>query len=499
MKVLLVDDDKNSRNAMRWFLQRSMHEVTECVNGKEALEIMGSEDFPLVISDIMMPVMDGIELTSKIKSAARGWSTEVVLVTGYGDMKSAVSALRAGAFDYLQKPVDAEELDLVVDRVAEHQSLLRENRQWNLHFDEEVRQARSEARSEMEKARKLAAEELVGKVGIFSIVMHDVFTEAQSYYLDRNIPVLIEGETGTGKELVAKMIHFGDKYDPTQAGPFIDINCAAIAQTLFESELFGYEAGAFSGGLQKGQKGKFDLAQGGTLFLDEIGDMPLEVQSKLLRVLQEKEFYRVGGLKKIKTNARLICATNVDLQKKVDSGQFRRDLFFRLKVGYLHIPPLCDRKDEIGELARFFLLEAANRKKKNFTAIHPDALLLLQHYDWPGNVRELKNVIEYATFAFDGPDLLVSHIIDRVPVCENIVRVSRANELEKADEILIQFPIRGSSLNRCTDELILKMLELHQGNQSATARSLGLSVRGLTKRLKKIKDRTDETDDEQMT
>jgi two-component system, NtrC family, response regulator AtoC len=259
------------------------------------------------------------------------------LFTGHGDMATAIEALRSGAYDYLLKPINVAELAVITDRIAEHQSLLRENRVLNTRFTDEVQAATEEARQEVSRLRQLVSHYIgIDNVGVFSETMRQIVQQAQKYHEDRLIPVLIEGETGTGKEIIARMIHFGGA---AREAPFVDVNCAALTASLFESELFGYEAGAFTGGLVKGQKGKLDVAQGGTLLLDEVGEIPLELQGKLLRVMQEKEFYRVGGLKKVKTDVRIICATNANLEKCVEEGTFRKDLFYRLKVGHIVIPP----------------------------------------------------------------------------------------------------------------------------------------------------------------
>ena len=340
MKILVVDDDKDSCAAMCWFLRDQYHEVTECNDAGQALALAAAFDYPMVLTDINMPGMSGLELLQAISELPDSWRTDVVLYTGYGDMKSAIQALRAGAYDYLLKPVDAQELAHVIERVAEHQGLIRENRQLNRNLDVQVKAATQETEQELTRVRELLVKNTVGTIGLFSDSMRGAVEMAHKYHTDRTLPILIQGETGCGKEIIARLVHFGSGELPAGSGPFVDINCAAIAPHLFESELFGYEAGAFTGSLARGQKGKLDAAAGGTLFLDEIGEMPSELQAKLLRVIQEREYYRVGGLKKIKADVRIICATNMDLAKNIEKGVFRRDLYYRLKVGHILLQPL---------------------------------------------------------------------------------------------------------------------------------------------------------------
>jgi len=340
MNILLVDDDERSRLGVAKFLSELGHQVTECRDGDEAYNTYTAGEFPMVLSDIRMPKMSGIELLSRI-AALTDKRTDVVLFTGHGDISTAIQALRAGAYDYLLKPINVEELADITDKIAEHQSLLNENKVLVERFSDEVQAATEDARREVARLKQ-ALEPTTGleRLVFSSPQMKAIVLQAQKYHDNRAIPVLIEGETGTGKEIIARMIHYG--YSAGEQGiasPFIDVNCAAITASLFESELFGYESGAFTGSLTKGQKGKFDIAQGGTLLLDEVGEIPLELQGKLLRVIQEKEFYRVGGLKKIKTDVRIVCATNADLEQRVEQGAFRRDLYFRIKVGNFLIPP----------------------------------------------------------------------------------------------------------------------------------------------------------------
>lgn len=313
------------------------HTVVEESNGIDALIRLEKEPFHLILSDIRMPRMSGLELLSKVRQSAQWKDMNVVLATAYSDMRTAIEALRSGAYDYLLKPINIDELVGLIERVAERLALKQENHILATKFEAAVEAAAAETIQELALLKKAYYRKIgMDQIVVFSPAMQDVLQQAQKLHDDRHIPVLIEGETGTGKEIVSRCIHYGDG---SNTSPFIDINCATLTSNIFESELFGYEAGAFTGGLPKGQKGKIDIAHGGTLFLDEITEMPLDVQAKFLRVIQEKEFYRVGGLKKFKTDVRIICASNEDIEQKVADGNFRRDLYYRLNVGRIHIPP----------------------------------------------------------------------------------------------------------------------------------------------------------------
>ena len=487
MRILLVDDDKASRRAILWFLKSQQHEVTECSNAKEALARIGEQNYPMVLSDIHMPGMSGLELAAAIKELPNSWQTDVVLFTGHGNLKSAIAALRAGVYDYLERPVEVEELASVIERVSEHQALLRENKLLTEKFEEAVSTAAEEERCELSKMKQVVAQAFIGSVALYSVKMRSIWEQAQKLHADRNIPVLIQGETGTGKEIIAKAIHYGDSFDKARIGSFVDINCAALAENLFESELFGYEAGSFTGGASKGQKGKFDLAQGGTLFLDEVGEIPLNLQGKLLRVLQEKEFYRVGGLKKIRIDARIICATNRSLEECVEQGSFRRDLYYRLKVGHIVIPPLRERREEILPMANLFLQEFSRQKHKQFETINPETARFLKQNDWPGNIRELKNTIDYATFAFDGRELLPEHLCG----------LSNLHPAEKSDisipdnMLALPFPPQGYTMKKYNDDIINKVLAAFEGNQTATAAYLGISRRAIVYHLEALRGKPD--------
>ncbi len=337
MNILLVDDNNDVRLSLSKFLREEEHHVLEASNGLEALEILENHEMHLVLSDIRMPVMDGQEMLRRIKSTPKLENLVVILITGFGEVKNAVDAMREGAYDYLLKPIDVRELTITIERIKEFLVLKSEHKELTNNFNARLNGATSEIKGELEDIRKAFARQAgIGEIGIFSNALRELFRIARKLHRNRSVPVLIEGETGTGKELLARYIHYGDG---DNTSPFVAINCSAISPGLFESELFGYEGGAFSGANPRGQKGKIELAQGGSLFLDEIGDLAFDHQAKLLRVIQEMEYYRVGGLKKLSADIRLICSTNHDLKTRVKEEAFREDLYFRLHVGHLSIPP----------------------------------------------------------------------------------------------------------------------------------------------------------------
>lgn len=482
MRILLVDDEKDSREAIAQFLNDLGHQITECDNGKEALTLFKEMPFPLVLTDLKMPHMSGLDLLRELRKLSYDPVVDVVLFTGYGDMESAIAALRAGAYDYLSKPINVSELAAVTDRIAEHQALRLENKELTKRFEERVAEETGNAKKEMDRLRKMCARiSGVGGIGIFSESMRNVFSLAERFHTDRSIPILIEGETGTGKELVARFIHFGHGEVTT---PFVALNCAAISPSIFESEFFGYEAGAFTGGNLKGQKGKIELAQRGTLLLDEIAEVPLDLQAKLLRFLQEKEFYRVGGLKKINSDVRIICATNQNLAELVSAGRFRGDLYFRLNGAQIYIPPLRDRREEIIPLARLFLDDCARNANKPFADISREAMKVLDSYSWPGNVRELKNNIARIVLTWDDTLVRAEHLdfLHHNPISN---RDSHKSECSPIDINRFLLPPDGINLEKFISKLVRKALEMHKGNKAEAARFLGISRRRFYSRFKK--------------
>jgi len=365
-KILLAEDDRSARTTLTQFLEELEYEVAEASSGGEAIDKIRQAPFDLVVTDLKMPGASGLEILKTIQEDVP--RTLGILITGHGSVQSAIQAMKLGAFDYLLKPIDLEELQIVMDKALEFQRLHMENRQ---------------LRRDLKK--QFGFENIIANSEPMMIVFDLIDKVA-----DSDSTVLIFGESGTGKELVAKAIHY---HSPRTDKPFVPINCAAIPADLLESELFGYERGAFTGA-HRMKIGRFEYANGGTLFLDEIGEMSPQLQVKLLRVLQERSFERLGGIKPIQVNVRIIAATNQDLEKALTEGRFREDLYYRLSVIPIHIPPLRERKEDIPLLAEHFLDRFNREANRNVDGISPEVLDRLTAYPWPGNVRELENLVE---------------------------------------------------------------------------------------------------------
>jgi DNA-binding NtrC family response regulator len=376
-RILVIDDEPAIRSSLSKFLRdRKGHHVDEAGHGAEGWKRLRAAEYDLVITDLVMPEVGGLEFIARARTE---WpEVPIIVLSGRAVFRDVVEAMRAGAYDFIAKPVeDLEELAAVVDRALERRRLVAENvslRDRNLALQEALGAA-------------AAADEIVGKSAAFQRVLKDAEMVAPT-----DSTVLLRGETGTGKELVARAIH---RLGARREHPLVVVNCAAIPATLIESELFGHEKGAFTGAVHR-RRGRFELAHGGTIFLDEVGDIPLETQVKLLRILQEQTFERVGGNESLKVNVRLIAATNRDLEAMVAQKAFRADLFYRLNVFPVTLPPLRERRDDIVPLALHFARKHAARMRRTVEGIAPDTLERLQAYPWPGNVRELENVIERA-------------------------------------------------------------------------------------------------------
>src|SRR5438094_2502141 len=366
LRVLIIDDEKPHAEAVAESLARVGYECVIATSGKAGADKIEKEDFDVILTDLRMQDLDGLALLRKAKQDLP--EAEVVLITGYGDVKTAVEAIKEGASNYLTKPVDMAELRAIVDKAGERLRLARANRELQRQLDE-----------------KFGFEGVVGN----SAKMHDIIAKLRDI-APTSATVLIQGETGTGKELVAKAIHTNS---PRKNKPFVAMNCTALNENLLEDELFGHEPGAYTGA-DRLRKGRFEHANGGTLFLDEVGDMPLALQAKLLRVLENGEVYRVGSNDAIKVDVRLLSATNRDLETIINEGTFRRDLFFRLKVGSVKLPPLRDRREDVPLLSAHFLKEFTQRHGKKVTGIAEPLRKVMAVYEWPGNVRELRNLIE---------------------------------------------------------------------------------------------------------
>lgn len=482
MRILLVDDDTSIRIMLTKILEDIGHEVATACDGMEALDVLKSGGYHLVVSDIFMPRMTGIELLRHIKDSEKLKVIEVVLVTAFGEVQSAVEAMRGGAYDYLLKPVNIKELSIIVNRLEEYLNLKEQNARLTSDFNSEVEKATiplKERLTNLEEAySKLAG---MKNIGVFSQKMKQVYEQGLRLHDNPDINVLIEGETGTGKEVLARYIHFGTDM---ATAPFVAVNCASLTPSLFESELFGYEAGAFTGGDPKGKPGKLELAEGGSLFLDEIAELSTEYQAKLLRVMQEREYYRVGGLKKHACNVRFICATNRNVIESVASRDFREDLYYRLSVGYLKLPSLRERRDEIMPLAELFLSEIKERKGTNFSVFSNEARLALERHEWQGNVRELKNVIERIVLLCDGTTIDGNHI--KTGMNNHYTKNNIPDETSAVDAPSLSDGLAEFDLNGWTLDIVKQALELHHWNKTQTARFLKITRNELYTHLKHL-------------
>jgi len=436
MHILIVDDDESQRNLLAGFLGKKGHKISTASSGKEALVINSESGFDLAIMDLKMPELDGIETMRQMKQIDP--ETYYVILTGYGTVESAVQAMKQGAYDYLNKPVNLDELELIIERIHEES---------NIHQELEILRAEVEG--------KFRGDSFIAESPKMREVLSVIARVARS---DSN--VLLLGESGTGKDMVARMIHSASLRGD---GRFIAISCAALPETLLESELFGYERGAFSGA-DKRRIGKFELAHKGTIFLDEIGEIPVSTQVKLLRVLQEFSFERLGGNTPIKVDVRLVTATNQDLRKKIAEGTFREDLFYRLNVITVTLPPLRERKDDIRLLAEHFVKKFSRKCPNEIKGISKDALAKMMRYAWPGNVRELENVMERA-----------------VVLCRGNYIGSNDVPLESSSA---QQDPGVASLSDVEKDHIIATLEQTGWNLSETAARLGIHRNTLRSKLK---------------
>jgi two-component system NtrC family response regulator len=454
--ILVVDDEPNYLIVLSELLKDEGFEVLTAQSGDEGLKIIEETDLDLVITDMRMPKMDGLELLKAIKNYNK--DLPVIMITAFGEVEKAVVAMQAGAYNYLTKPFKNEELLVNITKAIEHYSLLRENLR-----------LRGEARV------RYGFASIVGKNARMQEIYHLIEKVAPT-----SASVLITGESGTGKELVARAIHINS---PRENDPFISVNCAALPETLLESELFGHERGAFTGATSM-RKGRFELADTGTLFLDEIGDIPLPLQAKLLRVLQERSFERVGGVKPIKVNVRIITATNRDLKDEVDKGNFREDLYYRLNVLHIHLPPLRERADDIPMLADYFINKFAELLNKPELKISGDALRYLTGYSWEGNVRELENTIERAAILCSGDIIQLDDVHPDMADSENTENWSPDGDFEKFLPSNLPLP---EVLSGVEEQMLKRALEDANYIQARAAESLGITKSLLQYKMKKYK------------
>lgn len=419
-RILIVDDDPQMRIALKEAINRLSYDADTATDGRDALKRLNNTNYALIITDMKMPGMDGL---SFLKEVRKRWNIPVLVITGFGTVENAVETMKEGATDYLMKPFSFDAMGKAVESILSR-----------IQHEQEIITVDPEMKKIISLAGNIAGSE---------------------------ITVLITGESGTGKELLARYIH---RVSRRREGPFVAVNCAAIPDNLLESELFGYEKGAFTGAVDK-KAGKFELANGGTILLDEIGEMPLTLQAKLLRVLQEREVDRIGGKKPIPIDVRIIATTNRDLKRECCEGRFREDLYYRLNVFPIRIPPLRERKKDISALAWYFIKKCSTLSGKNITGLSEEALEALMNRPWRGNVRELENVIQRATLISSGnlikpEDLMFDDIITPQ-------NTGRIKEMEK--------------------DLILRTLEEVEGNKTRAAKILGVSVRTIRNKLNEYK------------
>ena len=470
MRVLVVDDEAPSLYAVSNFLRIALgQDVVACENGKEAVVKFKNDPFQVLITDYKMQGMNGLDLIRQIREMKGGRECVIVMMTGFADKENVIEALRLGAYDYLEKPIEAVTLSALFEKLS------KELITTSITSTESIR---SDSKFNDNQGYVISIPDY-GSVGVFSAAMHQAIELALRFHEDRAVPILIEGETGTGKEVIARLVHHGIERNQTA---FISVNCSAIASGLFESELFGYASGAFTGASQDGNIGKLELAHEGTLFLDEIGDMPIEMQPKLLRVLEEREIYRVGGAKRVSLNIRIIAATNSNLIQAVEENGFRRDLFHRLNVGRIQLSPLRETPEAIVPIAQMFLEEFSKKKHKTVRQLSPEAQDILTNYKWMGNIRELKNCIERVLLLQDEKYIRAEHFafLTQAPAKET------TNQEIPINPGVISLPPDGLNLKELEDGIILKTFEKFNGNKSKTAKYLGIARGTLISRLEKL-------------
>jgi DNA-binding NtrC family response regulator len=442
--VLVVDDEKNIQLTLSRALSMAGYAVETASGGREALERIAAQPVDVVVMDVRMPDLDGLSVLEKARETRP--ELPVLIMSGHGSIETVRSAFKLGAFDYLEKPItEKEKLLVAVKNALALQRLRAEN---------------AALRREAGRLEMVGSGQAMQR--LFELIRRAAPSEGR---------VLVTGENGTGKELVARAIHENSR---RSGGPFVKLNCAAVPADLIESELFGHERGAFTGAVAA-RRGKFELADGGTLFLDEVGDMPQAMQAKVLRVLQEGEFERVGGQQTLRCDVRVVAATNKDLQAEVEAGRFREDLYYRLNVVPIHSPPLRERKEDLPELAARFLAEACERNGRRPMSLGREAVLALQSHEWPGNVRELRNLVERLVILCDGPEISA----------DDVARVLPGARRPRTDRFRA-----GASFHELVEdaerEIILGALDGNGGNVSDTARVLGLERSHLYKKMRAL-------------
>jgi DNA-binding NtrC family response regulator len=442
-KILIADDEKNMIWALKKALKSEEYSVITALNGREAIEQVENQSPDLVLLDLKMPEMDGLEALKRIKEISP--TISILMITAHGTMESAIEAMKMGALDYISKPFDIEELKIQIRKALDISNMKEELDFLREELKDQTGNIIIGNSEEMQKVLRL-----VGRV-------------AQS-----NATVLITGESGTGKELIANAVHFNSN---RKEKPYIKVNCGALPENLLESELFGYEKGAFTGATSR-KLGRFDRADGGSIFLDEVGELTLPMQVKLLRVLQEKEFERVGGVESIKVDIRVIAATNRDLKKMLEEGTLREDLYYRLNVIPIEIPPLRERREDIPILIHHFFKKFSKETGKEAITISQESMEKLMEYEWKGNIRELENVVERLVILMNGSNIEVNDLPKEI-----IFNIERGS-----DFIL---PHEGVNLEEVEKNLIIQALRMSNGNQTHAAKLLGISRHTLIYRVEK--------------
>jgi two-component system NtrC family response regulator len=446
-KILIAEDEKTQRDLLEGFLEKEGFSVEAVANGREALQKLEGNFFDLALIDYKMPTLDGLQTLREIRKLYPDFP--VVMMTAFGTVETAVASMKEGALDYLTKPIDLDELLIKFRKILEHSNLLQENRELRARLQE-----------------RFTFQNIVSGSSKMEEVMGLVARVASS-----QATVLIRGESGTGKELVADAIHYAS---PRSGKPWVKVSCAAIPETLLESELFGHEKGAFTGATQR-RIGRFEEADGGSIFLDEIGDLSPSTQVKLLRILQDKEFQRLGSNINLKTDVRVIAATHRNLEEAIEKGLFREDLYYRLNVISILLPPLRERREDISLLIDHFLKKYSKENQKSISDISKEARALLLRYPYPGNVRELENLIERAVILCRG-DMITTQDLPFQLKDENFETLGKSSKKEKS---------LPESLEEIERDSILRALHQHQGVQTKAAESLGISERVLRYKIKK--------------
>ena len=444
-KILIIDDEAPSREALVLLLKNADYDIKGAGSGSEAFELLAEDAFDIIITDLFLPDIDGIDILKRVKSVAP--AMEVILITGHASAETAVRAMKEGAFDYITKPLNLDELRIIIGKAVEKRLLLIEN----VYLKKQLR-------DKFEFANIIGASPAMQKV--FNRMKRIIQTDST---------VLIIGESGTGKEIVAKAIHFnGHRKDK----PFVAVHCGAIPENLLESELFGHTKGAFTGAI-KDKIGKFEAANKGTIFLDEIGTMPMHLQTKLLRVLQEQEVERVGSNRPIKLDVRVISATNQNLEEEVKAGNFRDDLYYRLNVIPLNLPPLRERVEDILPLVRHFLRKNCKEMKRSMMALSKDALEGLEFYHWPGNVRELENIVERTVALTEGDQITLDDLPSAI----------RAGASTRVIERGVDLPKTISDIEK---KMIAEALALSNGVKAKAAQMLNLNRTTLVEKMRRL-------------